>query len=107
LLTFSPPSSERNILVMVKKPSGNFDINNHLIPILPQPWLHYLPLPLSHFLGYRTDTPKKRSDVIVWLWTWIGAFCGVAVIEAVFQRNPYFSERGVPMIVGSFVSSPL
>jgi hypothetical protein len=88
----------------LKKPSGNFDIDNYLNRILPQPWLHYLPQAISYFFGYRKDTPKKRPDVIIWLWTWIGAFCGVAVIEAVFQRNPYFSDRGVPIIVGSFVS---
>jgi len=87
-----------------KKPDGNFDIDTYITPILPQPWLHYLPKPISHFFGYRTDTPKKRPDVIIWLWTWIGAFGGVSVIEAVFQRNPYFAvTHNVPMIVGSFV----
>ena len=83
--------------------SGNFDIDNYLNRLLPQPWVHYLPRPISHFLGYRKDTPKKQPDVIIWLWTWIGAFCGVSVIEAVFQRNAYFSDRGAPIIVGSFV----
>jgi hypothetical protein len=85
------------------KLNGNFDIDKYLVRILPQPWLHYLPAPISHFLGYRSEIPKKRSDVVIWLWTWIGAFCSISVIEAVFQRNPYFSDRGVPIIVGSFV----
>ena len=87
----------------MKRPSGNFDIDIYLKRLLPTPWLSHLPLPISHWFGYRQNTPKKRPDIIIYLWTWIGAFCGVAVIEAVFQRNPYFSDRGVPIIVGSFV----
>jgi hypothetical protein len=83
--------------------SGNFDIDKYLNYLLPQPWLSHIPQPISHFLGYRKDAPRKRCDLIIYIWTWIGAFSGVAVIEAVFQRNPYFSDRGVPMIVGSFV----
>jgi len=90
----------------MKRPSGNFDIDKYVKRVLPASWLHYLPLPISWFFGYRSDTPKKRPDVIIYLWTWIGAFCGVSVIEAVFQRNPYFSDRGVPIIVGSFVNTP-
>jgi hypothetical protein len=90
----------------MKKWSGNFDVDDYLVPILPQPWLHRLPRHISHWLGYRSDTPTKRPDIIILIWTWIGAFCGVSVIEAVFQRNPYFSDRGVPIIVGSFVLLP-
>jgi hypothetical protein len=87
----------------MKRWSGNFDVDDYLVRILPQPWLHHLPGYISRWFGYRSDTPTKRPDVIILLWTWIGAFCGVSVIEAVFQRNPYFSDRGVPIIVGSFV----
>ena len=90
----------------MKKPSGNFDVDDYLVRILPQPWLHHIPRFISHWFGYRPEPPKKRPDVIILLWTWIGAFCGVSVIEAVFQRNSYFVDRGVPMIVGSFVSFP-
>jgi len=89
----------------MKRPSGNFDIDKYVKRVLPSSWLHYLPLPISWFFGYRRNTPKKRPDVIIYVWTWIGAFCGVSVIEAVFQRNPYFSDRGVPIIVGSFVNT--
>src|SRR5271170_7039586 len=89
----------------MKRPSGNFDIDKYVKRVLPASWLHCLPLPISWFFGYRRNAPRKRSDVIIYLWTWIGAFCGVSVIEAVFQRNPYFSDRGVPLIVGSFVNT--
>jgi hypothetical protein len=91
----------------MKKWSGNFDVDDYFVRILPQPWLHRLPRSISHWFGHRSDTPTKRPDVIILLWTWIGAFCGVSVIEAVFQRTPYFSDRGVPIIVGSFVSTPV
>ena len=91
----------------MKQPSGDFDIDKYIVKILPQPWLQHIPRPISHWVGYRRESPKKRPDVVIWLWTWIGAFCGVAVIEAVFQRNLYFSDRGVPIIVGSFVCNPI
>lgn len=81
---------------------GNFDIDDYIDPILPSPWLHRLPRFVSRFLGYREHDHEEPPDVLIWLWTWIGIFCGVAAVEAVF-RTSYFMSHGVPAIVGSFV----
>ncbi|KAK7464945.1 hypothetical protein VKT23_006153 [Stygiomarasmius scandens] len=70
-----------------------------------KPLLARLPPSLSHWLGYRSSPPPKRPDYLVWFWTWIGAFCGISVIQAVFGQARYFIERGVPSIVASYGAS--
>lgn len=82
---------------------GNFDIDEYLVYLSPPPWLYRLPRFVSHFLGYREHEPSEPPDVLVWLWTWIGVFCGVATLEAVFGSS-FFMAHGVPAIVGGFVN---
>ncbi|KAF9267927.1 HPP-domain-containing protein [Marasmius fiardii PR-910] len=67
--------------------------------------LSRVPTPISHFLGYRSSPPKKVQDPLVWLWSFIGAFCGIALLQAVFGQAHYFIERGVPSIVASYGAS--
>jgi CBS-domain-containing membrane protein len=64
-----------------------------------------LPKPISRWLGYRPAPPPKQPQHIVWLWSWIGAFCGISLIQAVFGQAHYFIERGVPSIVASYGAS--
>lgn len=47
---------------------------------------------------------ESDSDLVVWLWAFVGAFTGVAVVEAVFMHWRFMVENGVPIIVGSYVS---
>lgn len=65
--------------------------------------LSRLPTYISRWLGYRPTPPAKNPEYVVWLWSWIGAFCGISLIQAVFQQSHYFVERGVPSIVASYV----
>lgn len=81
----------------------DFDIDEHLNRVIPAQFLHRLPRWLSWELGYRAETPKRVPTVFVWFWTFIGAFCGVSVVQAVFERSQYFLDRHVVNIVGSFV----
>lgn len=46
---------------------------------------------------------EKDSDLVVWLWAFLGAFTGVAVIEAVFKHWRFMAENGAPIIIGSYV----
>ncbi|KAF8989636.1 HPP family protein [Cyathus striatus] len=64
--------------------------------------LSRLPLWISRWLGYRPSPPPKRPNYIVWFWSFIGAFCGISVIQAVFGQAQYFIRRGVPSIVASY-----
>jgi len=53
-------------------------------------------------LGYRSSPPAKKPVYIVWIWSFIGAFLGISLIQAVFGQAQYFIERGVPSIVASY-----
>lgn len=81
----------------------DFDIDVYLNRFIPRPWLHKLPTWVSWGLGYRKKLPRKVSTVVVWIWTFIGAFCGISVVQAVFERSQYFLDRHVVNIVASFV----
>lgn len=59
----------------------------------------------SRWLGYRATPPPKQPEYIVWLWSFIGAFCGISIIQAVFINAPYFTSRLVPPIIASYGAS--
>lgn len=67
------------------------------LPRLP-PWL-------SHWFGYRSAAPKPIPEYIVYVWSFIGAFCGLAVLRAILGHIPYFIDRGVPSVVVSYGAS--
>lgn len=99
--TLSPPAS-----------AGPFrwhvNVDRHLNPLLPGSVLPRLPHPVAHFLGYRSHASAGGpvGNLIVVFWAAIGIFSSLAIIGAVSQQVPEFERRGVPVIVGSFVSWP-
>ena len=86
--------------------SYNFDVDRYINPIVPRSRLYLLPKPISWFLGHREKPPKQIGNVVTWFWAFIGAFCGILVIEAVFQTDMLQSD-GAPIIIGSLVCSHL
>ena len=79
-----------------------------LVPVerVIQRGLARLPQPISHWLGYRTKAAPAARTWVVCLWGFIGAFCGLSVILAIFGHTDYMRSRAVPPIIASFVSSP-
>lgn len=78
-------------------------------PLVPvergiQRFLARLPPSVSHWLGYRSKTLPPSRTWMVCLWGFIGAFCGLSTILAIFGHTDYFKSRAVPPIVASFVS---
>ncbi|KAM6496718.1 HPP family domain containing protein [Amanita muscaria] len=69
---------------------------------LSSPHLQSLPFWLSRWLGYRPSTPPKLSHYEIYLWSFIGSFCGLVLIQAVFEYSLYFVTRGVPPIIASY-----
>ena len=61
---------------------------------------------LSRWLGYRAPgaAPPSKTNYVVWIWSFIGAFGGLSVLQAVFTYAEYFVQRKVPSIVASYVS---
>ncbi|KAL9583952.1 MAG: hypothetical protein Q9212_002402 [Teloschistes hypoglaucus] len=66
--------------------------------------LSRLPPWASRWLGYRA-TPPKESAYVVALWSFIGAFCGLAVLQAISGQAEYFIDRKVPPILASYGAS--
>lgn len=58
-------------------------------------------------LGYRKEPPKSLGNVVVAMWSFLGAFCGVALVAGVSMHVPSFRAHDVPIIIASFVSSRL
>lgn len=67
-------------------------------------FLARLPQSVSHWLGYRANPPKPPHKYLVHLWSFIGAFCGLCVVQAIFNYSQYFIGRGVPGLIASYVS---
>ncbi|KAF9521772.1 HPP family-domain-containing protein [Crepidotus variabilis] len=71
----------------------------------PPNTLAHFPRWFSHWFGYRAGPPPKHPDYLIWFWSWIGAFCGISVIQAVFEQAKYFVKKGVPTIIASYGAS--
>lgn len=69
--------------------------------------LSRLPPWISHWLGYRPEGVKPLPTYQVALWSFITSFCGLAVVQALFNYSDYFTSRNVPGIVASYVSSQI
>ncbi|KAJ5513811.1 hypothetical protein N7463_003363 [Penicillium fimorum] len=68
-------------------------------------FLARLPRSISHWLGYREGAPKPPSNYLVHFWSFIAAFCGLCVVQSIFNYSSYFIERGVPGIIASYGAS--
>ena len=80
----------------------DIDIDKYLNRFIPRSRIHRLPTPISRFLGYRAHPRKELGNVIIAAWSFIGAFCGVAIIEGVFMSQSIHAH-GAPLIIGGFV----
>lgn len=79
----------------------HIDVDKYLKPYVPRNLIYRLPRPLSHFLGHRDRPRTEIGNVLVAGWALLGAFVGVAVIEAAFMA-PAITHHGVPLLIGSF-----
>lgn len=57
----------------------------------------------SRWLGYRASPPAPLSPYLVYFWSFIAAFCGLSVLQAIFNYSDYFKSRHVPGIIASYV----
>ncbi len=62
-----------------------------------------LPTWLTRWIGYRAALPPPEPTYVTYIWSFTGAFCGLALIQAVFGYANYFKRRDVPPIMPSFV----
>lgn len=82
---------------------SNFDIDIYLNRLVPRSRLHLLPRPLSWFLGHRAPGESEHpGNLLVWFWSFAGAFCGIALIEAVSLSEAVRNGYDIPLVLGSF-----
>ena len=86
--------------------NSKYDIDIYLNLFTPKNSLHHLPYPIAHFFGIRCSKypqfQKQPHILLVWLWCFLGAFLGVALIEAVYLHLPLLGGKHVPVVIGSF-----
>ncbi|EXJ77983.1 hypothetical protein A1O3_09142 [Capronia epimyces CBS 606.96] len=88
------------------QPRSAFDLDNYLNPLVPRNPLFRFPTWMSYWFGYRLPTKATRparsrrrlQTLKLWLSVFVGAFCGVAIIENVFLALPPLSGHAVPTI---------
>lgn len=83
----------------------DLDVDRYINPFIPRSRLYLLPKPISWFLGYRSQRRPAVGGVLVWWWSFIGAFCSILAIEAVFQTRSFKVEK-TPLVIASLVKSP-
>ncbi|KAI9677390.1 MAG: hypothetical protein M1817_006342 [Caeruleum heppii] len=82
---------------------ANPDIDTYLNRLIPRSRLDRLPRPLSWFLGHRAPGESEHpGNILVWIWSFIGAFCGIALIEAVSLSDAVRRGYDIPLVLGSF-----
>ena len=85
----------------------DFDVDEYLNRFVPQSRLYRLPQSLSWFLGYRRRSHQQPGSVLIWLWSFVGAFAGILLIAGVIKSSPALQSHGSVLIIGSFVSQPI
>lgn len=81
----------------------NFDIDRYVNRVVPPSPLHKLPTPVSRFLGYRKDQEADVGNIMGAFWSFIGAFCGLAIVAAVFNNVNVIQIHHPPALIASFV----
>jgi hypothetical protein len=84
--------------------SWHLDIDRYLNRVIPASPLHKLPTPVSRFLGYRKEQKQDVGNILGAFWSFTGAFCGLAVIAAVFNNTESIQQHAPPAFIASFVS---
>lgn len=67
------------------------------------PTVGSLPPWCSRWLGHRVAPAKPLPKWLVHVWSFVGAFCGLSVLLGLYSFSDYFVQRGVPIIVASYV----
>jgi hypothetical protein len=90
--------------VLKKAEAWHLDIDRYLNRVIPASPLHRLPTPVSRFLGYRKEQKQDVGNVLGAFWSLLGAFCGLAVVAAVFNNTESIQRHAPPAFIASFVS---
>ncbi|KAJ4318766.1 DNA repair protein rad16 [Neodidymelliopsis sp. IMI 364377] len=93
--------------VLNKAEAWHLDIDRYLNRIIPSSPLHRLPTPVSRYLGYRKEQKQDVGNVLGAFWSLLGAFCGLAVVAAVFNNTESIQRHAPPAFIASFGASAI
>ncbi|KAJ4991743.1 HPP family protein [Stagonosporopsis vannaccii] len=93
--------------VFKRAESWHLDIDRYLNRFIPASPLHKLPTPVSRFLGYRKEQQQDVGNILGAFWSLIGAFCGLAVVAAVFNNTESIQQHTPPALIASFGASAI
>ena len=83
----------------------NFDLDRYINRVVPASQLPKLPTLAARFLGYRKEAQQQDvGNVLGAFWSLVGAFCGLAVVAAVFNNTESIQWHHPPALIASFVS---
>lgn len=89
--------------IIRKSEMWDIDIDRYINRVVPRSPLHHLPTPISRFLGYRKEPKEDVGNVMGAFWSLLGAFCGLAVVAAVFNNLESIQVHHPPALIASFV----
>jgi hypothetical protein len=84
----------------------DLDIDRYLNRVIPPSPLYKLPTSISRFLGYRKESRQDVGNILGAFWSLLGAFCGLAVVAAVFNNTDSIQWHQPPALIASFVRYP-
>ncbi|KAF2993980.1 DNA repair protein rad16 [Curvularia kusanoi] len=87
--------------------SWHLDVDRYLNRVIPASPLHKLPTPVSRFLGYRKEQKQDVGNILGAFWSMTGAFCGLAVVAAVFNNTGSIQQHAPPAFIASFGASAI
>ncbi|KAI1324844.1 HPP family protein [Xylariaceae sp. FL0255] len=81
----------------------SFDLDAYLDRFIPPPPWHFIPYPISYFLGHRRRLPKggQYGNLVLTLRALLGAFISLVLIQLANHQVFNVAAKG-PMIIGSF-----
>ncbi|OAL51415.1 hypothetical protein IQ07DRAFT_421698 [Pyrenochaeta sp. DS3sAY3a] len=91
--------------VLERSRAWDIDVDRYLNRIIPPSPLHKLPSPVSRYLGYRKTKHQDVGNIMGAFWSLVGAFCGLAVIAAVFNNTSSIQVHHPPAFIASFGAS--
>jgi hypothetical protein len=98
-----PPINEKRGWRVPAAKDLHFDVDDYLNRFVPPSQLHRIPKPIARFLGYRKSPAKDIGNVVVALWSLLGAFLGLLVVGAAFRYSVVLQSYHPPVLFASLV----
>src|SRR6266480_4661968 len=94
---------ERRSWRLLRAQDLHIDIDQYLNRLVFPSQLHRLPKPINRFLGYREQSAPEVGNVLIAIWAFVGTFCGIMFVGAVFTYSDHIKSYHGPVVFASLV----